>query len=419
MKLPRLFIAGLAFGALFGLGVAGLVSGGKPVNAPGASGPQADAGRAGAGPGARSGEPAREGRGAQAGARPGGQPGRPGPGQPGGGAWAQRGAGVAVAFAEVEAATVGRTVEAIGTARALRSVTIVSEVAGRIAAVKVKPGDLVKAGDVLFQIDDEPQRIALARARAQYPVAKENAERFARLSKDDAASAIEAEDAFNQLKTLEADLQASQFALEQRRIVAPFNGVVGLFALEPGGYIGVGETLVTLDDTSAIIIEFAVPQEVAADIVSGQDVSARLASSNARAITGVVSGIDSRVDPVSRTLRIEATFQNAVGELIPGATFAVSTTSDGASALSVPGLAVQWDRTGSYVWAVDAEGVARRAAVTILQRTENMVLVSGDIAAGDFVIAEGGDRIRPGMTFPPPAATSRLGAGAGSTGSLD
>ncbi len=415
MKLPKLFLAGLAFGALFGLGVAGLMSGGKPAQSSDANGPQADARQASGGnrldTGARQSGTQRAQGGPQQGARSGGQQ--------GGGAWAQRGAGVAVAFAQVEPATVGRTVEAIGTGRALRSVTIVSEVAGRISSVKVKPGDLVKAGDVIFQIDDEPQRIALARARAQYPVAKENAERFGRLSKDDAASAIEAETAFNALKTLEADLQASKFAVEQRRIVAPFDGVVGLFALEPGGYIGVGETLVTLDDTSKVIIEFAVPQEVAADIAIGQKVSARLASSNARSIEGAVSSIDSRVDPASRTLRIEASFENSGGLLIPGATFAVSTTSEGASALSVPGLAVQWDRTGSYVWAVNAEGEARRAAVTILQRTEELVIVTGDIAAGDYVIAEGGDRIRPGMTFPRPGAATLSGAGAGSAGSLD
>ena len=158
--------------------------------------------------------------------------------------------------------------------------------------------------------------------------------------------------------------------------------------------------MTTLDDTSSIVVEFAVPQESAAYVTLDQAVAARLTSDAARAHKGRVTAIDSRIDSASRTLRVEATVDNDGGLLLPGAVFAVSTESEGARAVSVPGLAVQWDRAGAYVWRRGADGVAERASIRILQRTDDIVLVEGDIAAGDAVAADGADRVRVGSPLP-------------------
>ncbi|MCA8889774.1 MAG: hypothetical protein KDA46_13145, partial [Parvularculaceae bacterium] len=101
-----------------------------------------------------------------------------------------------------------------------------------------------------------------------------------------------------------------------------------------------------------------------------------------------------------------ATFENHGGALIPGATYAVSTTNAGAAALSVPGLAVQWDRTGAFVWKIQPDGAAVRVGVTVLQRRDEAALVAGDMIGGDTVIVEGADRIRPGMSFPAPGVSA-------------
>ncbi|WP_375204485.1 efflux RND transporter periplasmic adaptor subunit [Hyphococcus sp.] len=306
----------------------------------------------------------------------------------------------AVSIITAEAASVGKTLDVIGEGRALKSVALTSEATGIVDEVNIAPGKRVSEGDVLLRLNDEQQRIALERARAQYPIAKANAERYEDLLNTEAASELEAEAAFNDYKAIEADLRAAQFAVQQRTIRAPFDGVIGLTEIEPGDYVRAGDVVTTLDDTSSIVIEFAVPQEAARNVEIGQKVTARLASGAGAPQEGAVTAIDSRVDPDTRTLRIEATFENEGGDLLPGAVFAVSTTSEGQPAVSVPGLSIQWDRAGPFVWKRGPEGDAVAAPVTILQRTDDIVLVSGEVKPGDLVVWEGADRVRRGSPLP-------------------
>lgn len=385
MPLPRTFLAGAAAGLIIGALAVGLFLTSKQVET-------------GAGP-------AFGAAGPQAGGPQGGRP----PRGPAG--FSRGGMAPAVTLAAVEPASVGRTLEAIGSARSSKAASLVSETAGLVIGVEIAAGKQVKSGDVLLRLDDEAQRIALARARAQFPAAKANAERFAALAEEDAASRLEADTAYNAYRAAEADLRAAEFALSQRTIRAPFDGVIGLTTIQRGDYLRVGDLVTTIDDPRSLVIEFTAPQEAAAAIKIGQPVEARLAGGSGKTITGAVSAIDSRIDPVSRTLRIEATFAGG-SEILPGATYAIKTTNEGAAALSVPGLAVQWDRTGAYVWKLGPDGAAARASVTILQRNDDMAIIAGDVAAGDRVIVEGADRVRPGMKFPGagPERQGRTGA---------
>ncbi len=377
MPISRSFVAGALAGVAFGALAVGVVL--SANRAGGGDGPGVVGGLRGAGPS-------------------------------GPGAFSRGGLAPAVTVAEVAPATIGRTLEAIGSARSSKAATLVSETAGLVTGVEIAAGKAVRAGDVLLRLDDEAQRIALARARAQYPAAKANADRFAALAEEDAASKLEADTAFNEYKAAEADLRAAEFALGQRTIRAPFDGVVGLTPIQRGDYLTVGNVVTTIDDPASLIIEFTAPQEAAAAVRIGQPVEASLASAAGGALQGAVSAIDSRVDPVSRTLRIEATFSGG-GEILPGAIYAVKTTSEGAPAQSVPGLAVQWDRTGAYVWKLGPDGAATRASVTILQRNDDIALIAGAVAAGDRVIVEGADRVRPGMMFPSAGAGRQDRAG--------
>lgn len=324
----------------------------------------------------------------------------------------------AITTATIEPATIERRIDVVGAGRSRKSVTLTAEATGLVKDVRIKPGKKVAAGDLLVQIDDTEQRLELARLKAQYPIAKANSERYADLLANNAASKIEAETAFNTYKTVEASLKAAEFAVSQRAIRAPFAGVVGLTTIETGDYVRAGDIATTIDDLSSLIVEFAVPQESAGDIELGQSVSAALVSSRSKVVTGSVTAIDSRVDPASRTLKIEATFSNSDGGLIPGATYAVSTVNAGAPAVSVPGLAVQWDRTGSYVWKLAKDGAVSRAGVVILQRRDEIAVIDGDVSPGEVVIVEGADRVRPGMTFPQSNGVSNGVGGARSAGAL-
>lgn len=361
MKLPGSLAAGALIGLIIGAAATAFVLSGRETDGPSADGPS--------------------------GVSVAGGPGR--------GAYAP-----AVSVAAAQPAAVGKTLDVIGEGRSLKSVALTSEATGIVTEVHIAPGKQVAKGDVLLRLDDEQQRIALERAKAQYPIAKQNAERYDDLLNTEAASELEAEAAFNNYKTIEADLRAAQFAVQQRTIRAPFDGVIGLTEIEAGDYVRAGDMVTTLDDTSSVIIEFAIPQEAARAVEIGQTVTARLASGGMAPHEGVVTAIDSRVAAETRTLKVEATFSNEERSLLPGAIFSVSTTSRGEPAVSVPGLAIQWDRNGPFVWTRNAEGAAQASFITILQRTDDVVLVSGDVKPGDVVVWEGADRVREGMPLP-------------------
>ena len=106
--------------------------------------------------------------------------------------------------------------------------------------------------------------------------------------------------------------------------------------------------------------------------------------------------IDTRIDAASRTLRVEATLPNEQGRLIAGMTFSVEVRIPGEKLPVIPGLAIQWDRSGAFVWALTADNTARRVGVTIRRRENDTVAVEADLKEGDRVVIEGMQTIREG-----------------------
>jgi RND family efflux transporter MFP subunit len=108
-----------------------------------------------------------------------------------------------------------------------------------------------------------------------------------------------------------------------------------------------------------------------------------------------VINVDSRIDPAARTFTVRAEIDNAADELRPGMSFRVGFDLLSDIRPVVPEAAVSWGSDGAYVWVV-REGVAVREAVTLVRRRQGRVLVSGDLGAGELVVAEGVQRMREG-----------------------
>ncbi|MBB5520002.1 efflux RND transporter periplasmic adaptor subunit [Amphiplicatus metriothermophilus] len=315
----------------------------------------------------------------------------------------------AVALARVEFAPVERTLSAIGAGRALQSVELNAEVAGIVAGILVEPGQRVKKGEPLLKLDSRAQEIALAKARAEYAIAKTNAERFSGLVADEAASALELEAAQNAYAAARAALRQAEYELDRRTVRAPFDGVVGLVDLDVGDFLTVGARIATVDNVSALLVDFAIPEAASTFVRPGLEFTASAPAAGGRAFAGTIRAIDSRIDPVTRTRRVEGVLVNEDQALVPGATFAISISAPGERAVKAPGLAVQWDRAGAYVWKLSANGVAQRTPVTILQRTADSVLLDAPLTGADYIVAEGADIVRAGMPLPRPDEAARAG----------
>lgn len=304
-----------------------------------------------------------------------------------------------VTLDRVEIQPLNQTLTAIGTGRALKSLTLTSDVAGIIREIRVDSGQRVAAGAPLVILDRREQEIAVARARADFGIAQTNAARFEELVADEAASALEYEAAQNELSAATAQLRQAEFELSQRTIRAPFDGVVGLVQLDIGDYLTVGGPVASIDDISSLLVDFVVPEGAASTIRPGLAVRTSSRAGSGAPVEGRIRAVDSRINAASRTRRIEAIVPNEDGALIPGSTFSISLDIPGRQAAAVPGLAIQWDRSGSYVWRIDANGAAERISVVILERKAHEVLVEARLNERDLVVTDGADNIRPGMVL--------------------
>jgi len=322
-----------------------------------------------------------------------------GPGRaPGGSGGRPSGLGeTLVVTAPVESDDYGTEVRAIGTATAARSVTLYPQVTGIVTALDFTPGAPVMAGTALVELDSADQQVELERANIALDAARETLDRAERLEKSGNVTASTLSDARQAVRQAEIDVRIAELDLAKRTIRAPFDGVIGLTDVTVGDLVSSQTAIATVADMSSVTVAFDVPERVVGEVSVGEPVNATAAAIPGVTITGKISAIDNRIDPATRTLRVEATLPNDAADLKPGMAITTDLSVTGEPRPSVPSLAIQWDREGSFVWKLDGD-VVRRMPVQIIARRSGVVTVAGDLAPGDEVVVEGVLRLREGAT---------------------
>ena len=218
-----------------------------------------------------------------------------------------------------------------------------------------------------------------------------------------AATGLQRQDAELALRTAELGLQAAERDLADHRLLAPVAGYVGLIEPQVGDLVSSSTMITRIEDRSSLIVDFRVPERVAALIAVGNAVQATAISIPGEAIAGKIIAVDNRVDETSRTLRVQATIPNAEDRLRAGMAFEIALSFTGADVPAVDPLSIQWGAEGAYVWVV-RDAKALRLPIRILQRNADSVLVEAAFTAGDMVVTEGVQALRPKaeVTLAPP-----------------
>ena len=311
-----------------------------------------------------------------------------------------------VITATVGEASINDRVTALGDGEALRSVIVVPLSSGVLREVLVGPGQQVQSGAVIARLDSETEEIARDQAALAVRLSEEKVQRYEQLVQTRTVSQVQLSEARNELANARLGLREAELDLERRSITAPFDGIVGIVPVDIGDYVTQQTEIATVDDRSAILVDFWVPERFVAKIREGQDVDAAAIALPGQAFSGTVSAVASRVDRDSRTLQIRARFDNEADKLRPGMSFRTNLRFPGEDYLAVDPLAIQWSSSGPYVWrAVDEK--AERVPVEIVQRNSDFVLVHGDLQVGDEVVTEGLQSLRPGADL---RVTRRTGA---------
>jgi membrane fusion protein (multidrug efflux system) len=204
----------------------------------------------------------------------------------------------------------------------------------------------------------------------------------------------------------QANVHAAESRLVQTVIRAPFSGRLGLRRISTGAIVDTDTVITTLDDTSQIKLDFEVPEVFVARLQPGLSVTAHSAAWPEHVFSGEVISVDTRINPVTRTIAVRALLPNDDGRLRPGMFLTVSLLREDITALMVPEEALVPERSKQYVYLVDADNaVSLREVQTGRRRPGEVEIISG-LSAGDRVIIEGTQKVRPGQTVVPLAASS-------------
>lgn len=300
-------------------------------------------------------------------------------------------------------------IAAIGSARALRSVSLTPEVTARIEAMHVRSGDFVAAGAMIAQLESTAQHIEVDRASLLLRHARAATDRLARLQATGSATDLQSQEAELAVKSAELALREAELALSQHRLVAPISGWVGILSIGVGDQVSPGIEVTTIDDRSSLIVEFRVPERIVAKLAVGHPVTATPLARGELSLAGKIVAMDNRVDEASRTLRVQAAIGNDGDRLRPGMAFAIEMDFPGEEHPAVDPLAIQWGSAGAFVWVV-RDGKADRLPVRIVQRNSDLVLIAADLRQGDLIVTEGFQSLRPGTAVEVSVPQGAVGA---------
>ncbi len=253
-------------------------------------------------------------------------------------------------------------VEALGTARANEAVEITAKIANTIIAIRFDEGQLVKRGDLLVELDAAQARADLAASEAALAETKSAYARSRTLLSQQALSQAQLEQIEATLLANEARVAASRARLSDTMIRAPFDGRTGLRRVSVGALVSPGAVITTLDDTRTMKVDFDVPEIFLSILKQGLEVKAKSAAYPGEAFDGSIESVDSRVDPVTRSVKVRARLPNREGKLRAGMFLTVLVTRDPLPGLVIPEQALVPERGEVYVFVV-ADGHAMRRVV--------------------------------------------------------
>lgn len=291
-------------------------------------------------------------------------------------------------------------IEALGTTRANESVDVTANITEKVVDIRFDDGQTVAAGDVLVVLDSAEERADLESARAVLDERRLAFDRAHELESRKFAATAQLDERRAALRQAEADIAMIRSRIADRTIRAPFGGVVGLRNVSVGALIEPGDRITTLDDVGVIKLDFSVPSSYLPTLRPELAIVARSAVFPDRVFDGTIRSVDSRIDPVTRSILARAVLPNTDGALRPGLLMTVELLKNPRKAIIVPESALIPQGRGHAVYVVnEADGnTVERRAVTLGARRPGEVEIVGGLAAGETVITEGAFRVRPGDT---------------------
>lgn len=270
------------------------------------------------------------------------------------------------------------------------------ETSGKISRIHFEEGKTVKKGQLLVEINDDELEAQLQKQRYNRKLNQDNEYRQRKLLEKDAISQEEYDNALNRLNTTIADIKLLEAQLAKTKIIAPFDGTIGLRFVSEGAFVNSNTTVATLYNLSPAKIDFNVPSRYSTQVRPGKKIRFTI-ENDTRLMEGEVYAVEPQIDLNTRTLRVRALADNTEGLLLPGQFVRVELILETIEeAILVPSEALVPELQGHKVF-VAAAGKAREAKVEIGLRTDRLVEIVKGISVGDTLITTGILQLRQGL----------------------
>ena len=297
---------------------------------------------------------------------------------------------------------------AIGSITTFQGVTVTVDLPGTVREIAFESGATVKAGDLLVRLTTSTEEAQLRAVEAQVALARVSLERAAALRKESMVSQAEMDAADATLKQTEAEAAVIRAAIEKKHIRAPFDGRLGIRLVNLGEYLDVGKPIVSLQSLSPVHCEFSLPQQEISRLQPGMTVRVTTDAYPDREFQGKLTAINPQLNASTRSLRLQATFENKDEALRPGM-FARAEVllGDEKPVLVVPATAILSAPYGDSVFVVESGTNAPGAEPTLVARQQFVrtgqsrgayITVESGLEAGATVASSGLLKLRPGTT---------------------
>lgn len=339
---------------------------------------------------------------------------------------------IPVTVAAVELRDITSWQEFSGRLEAIDRVEVRPRVAGAIQSVQFREGALVKQGDLLVTIDPAPYQATVAQAQAQVGAAKARLnltkvevdrgqklfdnKTISQSDMDTRASNYAEADA--NLKAAQATLQTAQLNLDYTQVHAPIAGRVGKIAVTVGNLVAAGSSspaLTTLVSVNPIYASFNASEQTVTQALAELPVTNGVAppveqipvqigtaNDNGTPINGKLQLIDNEVDAASGTITVRAVFDNPGGRLIPGQFVRVRMGQPKAEGkLLISERAIGTDQDKKFVFVVGEGNKVEYRPINLGDTSDGMRIVNSGLNAGDRIIINGLQRVRPGAVVDP------------------
>jgi len=316
------------------------------------------------------------------------------------GAAAGAGRPVTVEVARVEISKLVDDVQAVGSLRSRQGVVLRPEVSGRVTRLNFRDGERVRRGQLLVQLDDQLPQAQVKQSEAELSIARANHKRNQELLAQNFISQRTVDESAANLDVALAKLALAQATAARLKIVAPFDGIAGIRAVNVGDYLKDGTDMVNVEDIDVVYVDYRLPERFQTQVSKGQKAVVEIDALPGRKFDALIQAVDPLIDANGRSIAVRATIDNRQQVLRPGMFARVTTVfGERERAKVIPEEAIVPQGGRQFVIKVvdgaekDSQA-SKRVEVKVGIRRPGRVEILDGLNEGDTVVTAGHQRLQ-------------------------